>query len=317
MSAPYGQQPPAPPSGPSRPSRGGLDLIGILALAAAGLGLIIYVCSFAPSALLVRITFGLPLFVGAGLVAAATLLPNGRRWLVPAAVLAALGTLGLLVAVTSEFPGPPPPLGVDEGTGGLVIAILVLGFLQTGVLVAAVLLDSGLITPEAAGGWSSRRRGAQPPAPQGQYPAGQHPPPSGQYQYPPGRYGPGPQEPPGDYGPQGSPPTAQYGQPAPPPAQYGQAPPPYQAQHGRPGPPSQGQYGPQGPPPGQYGPPPQQRQPGSPGAYGQYEQQPPDSSDQATTHFSPPDPDQQDEPGEQDLRRRYGPPEGGGSSGQS
>lgn len=305
MSAPYGQQPPSP-SGPSRPSRVGLDLTRILVLAAAGLGLVIYLCSFVPSALLVRITFGLPLFVGAGLVAAATLLPNGRRMLVPAAVLAALGTLGLLVNVMSDFPGPPPPLGVGEGASGIVITVLVLGFLQTGALVAAVLVDTGVMTPKT-GGWPSRQRDVQPPAPQGQYPAGQYPPPPGQYQYPPGRYGPGVQEPVG-HSPQAPAPTAQ--QPGTPPGRYVPT-----GQYGQPGPSPQGQYGQPGPPPqGQYD---RQRQPGSQGAYGQYEQQPPDSGDQGTTQFSLPDPDQRDESDQQDQRRRYGPPEDRGPSGQS
>lgn len=318
MSAPYGQQPP-PQSGPSRPSRGGLDLTGILALAAAGLGVVIYLCSFAPSALLLRVGPALPLFLGAGLVAAATLLPNGRRMLVPAVVLAALGALQLLVAATSDFPGPPPPLGVGDDTSGIVITVLVLGFLQAGALVAAVLLDAGVVTAPT-GGWPSRQRGAPSSAssaphgqysqgqyPPGQYPPGQHPPPPGQYQYPPGRYGPGPQEP-GGYSPQAPAPTAQ--QPGPPPGQY--VPP---GQYGQPGPPPQGQYGQPDPPPqGQYG---RQRQPGSQGAYGQYEQQPPDSADQGTTQFRSPDPDQRDESEQQDLRRRYGPPDDRGPSGRS
>lgn len=325
MSAPYGQQPPAPPPpGPSRPSHGGLDLGGILALVAAGLGLIIYLCCFAAAAVVVRGSLSLVLFLGAGLIGAATLLPNGSRVLLPAAVLSTVATLTLLVnTVVSPFGMAPPPFAPDGSTPGIVITILVFGFLQTGALVSAVLLEAGLIGPKAGGGPARQPSGAaQSPAPHGQYPPGQYAPPPGPYQYPPGRYGQyghGPPEPPGGYGQQGPPSTAQY---APGPQQQGQHVPPQVGQYAQPGPPYQAQYGQQGPPQqGQYGAPAQQGQQGSPGAYGQYEQQPPDSGQppqggqpdhgEGTARFSPPDPDQRDEPGEQDSRRRYGRPEGG------
>ncbi len=315
MSAPYGQQPPAPP-GPSRPSRGSLDLGGILVLVPAGLGLIIYLCSFAAAAVVVRGSLSMVLFLGAGLIGAATLLPNVSKLLVPAAVLSALGTLTLLVnTVASPFPVAPPPFEPDTSTPGIVIAILVLGFLQTAALVAVVLLEAGIIAPNVGArpsrqksgvAQSSAPQGQYPPAPQGQYPPGQYAPPPAPHQYPPGRYGQyghGPQEPPGGYGQQGPPSTASHGQPGP--QQQG----PY-----GPGPQQQGQPGPP-PQQSQYGPPPQQ---GQPGAYGQYEQQSPRSGQPDdggdTAYFSPPDLDQ-DEPGERDQRRRHGPSEGGGSSG--
>lgn len=312
MSAPYGQQPPAPP-GTSRPSRGSLDLGRVLALVPAGLGLIVYLGCFASAASAVRGSLSLVLFLGAGLLSAATLLPNVSRMLVPAAVLSALGSLTLLISVVSS-PVSVPPFEQEASRPGIVIAILILGILQTGVLVSTVLLEAGIIAPTAGGGPSRQpSRAAQSPAPPGQYPPGQYGPPPGHYQYPPAgypQYGRSPQEPPSGSGQQGHPATAQYGQsgrqqqgqPGPlQQGQYGQPGPPYQAHYGRPGPPQQGQ---QGPPPG---------------AYGQYEQQAPaggqpDRGD-GTTPFIPLDRDQQDEPGELDPRRRHGPPEGSGSAG--
>lgn len=283
MSTPYGQQPPAPPPGPSRPSRSAPDLGGILALAAATLGLIIYICSFAASALVVRGSFSLVLVLGAGLLGAATLLPSVSRVLVPAAVLSALGSLTLISVVGGSVPDAAAPIGPDGSTPGIVITMLVLSILQTGALVAGVLIEAGIIRVNAGAPARPQSSGApppapQPPAPQGQYPPGQYAPPPGHYQYPSG--------------------------------QYGQPGPSHQPQYGQPAPPQQGQYGQPAPP--------QQGQPAPPGAYGQYEQRTSPSGQpdhgEGTIHFSPSDLDElddQDEPGQQDLRRRYGPPDGG------
>jgi hypothetical protein len=195
MSAPYGQPPAAPQPGSSpSPSRGGgLNLGGILALAALGLGLIIYLCNFSADAL----GFSSPLlyfFLVAALLGAGTLLPKSPAVLVPAAVLAAAGTLGMLNAVV--LADPP----------SIVIVILVLGLLQTAALVGAVLVDAGMIkmkpkqTPSPGQQWGP---------PSGSFPAQPGP-------FPPNQYG---QSPAGQYG-QGQP--GQYGQPSQqsPPNQY-------------------------------------------------------------------------------------------------
>ncbi len=212
MSAPYGQPPAAPQPGPSPSRGGGLDLGGILALVALGLGLVIYFCNFSADAL----GFSSPLlyfFLVAGFLGAGTLLPRAPAVLVPAAVLAAAGTLGTLNAVV--LADPP----------SIVIVILVLGLLQTAALVGAVLVDAGMIKMKPA---PAPFPGQQWGPPSGSFPAqpGQFPP--GQYgQGPAGQYGQGQPGQPGQYGPgqpgqSGQP--GQYGQPSQqsPPNQYGQ-----------------------------------------------------------------------------------------------
>lgn len=354
MSGPYGQPPPAPRSDRSRVLLGRLDLGGILALAAAALGLIIYLCSFAAGAVAVQASQVLLLFLGAGLLGAAAVLPDAPKVLVPSAVLSALGTLSLLVGiVTGLFAplfGPASPGQSSASTPGILITILVLGFLQTGALVAAVLAGSGILTSRT-GAVSSPQQpwGAQPPPSPGQYPPGQYGAPPFGHQ-PPAHPGRGPQEPAAPYGRPGPPYQAQYGQPGPPrQVPYGQQGPPPGQQGPPPGqpPPGQPPPGQPSPPPGQPGPPP--AQPGRPGQYGRPGPTPPDRTEQygqqtpgaygqygqqassdrpaqagTTAHFRPPgqdrqdepgrqdeEPDQQDEPEQQDPGRRSGPPEGG------
>ena len=193
MSAPYGQPPAAPQPGPSPSRGGGLDLGGILALAALGLGLIIYLCNFSANGLGVSSPL-LYFFLVAALLGAGTLLPKAPAVLVPAAVLAAAGSLGTLNAV------------VLAGQSSIVIVILVLGLLQTAALVGAVLVDAGMIkmkpkqTPSPGQQWGP---------PSGSFPAQPGP-------FPPNQYG---QSPAGQYG-QGQ--SGQYGQPSQqsPPNQY-------------------------------------------------------------------------------------------------
>ncbi len=196
MSAPYGQPPAASQPDPSPSRGGGLDLGGILALAALGLGLIIYFCNFSANGLGVSSPL-LYFFLVAALLGAGTLLPKAPAVLVPAAVLAAAGSLGTLNAV------------VLAGQSSIVIVILVLGLLQTAALVGAVLVDAGMISmkPKSTPFPAQQQWGA---------PSGSFPPPPGQF--PPSQYGQGPA---GQYG-QGQP--GQYGQPPQqsPPNQYGQ-----------------------------------------------------------------------------------------------
>ncbi len=247
MSAPYGQSPATSQPGPSRSRGGGLDLGGILALVALGLGLIIYFCNFSASAL----GFSSPLlyfFLVAALLSAGTLLPKAPAVLVPAAVLAAAGTLGTLNAV------------VLADQPSIVIVILVLGLLQTAALVGAVLVDAG-ITP-------MKPKSTPFPAQQWGPPSGSFPPPPGQF--PPSQYGQGPA---GQYGQGQAGQPGQYGPPSqqPPPNQYEpettQFKPPWTGESWKGGgyrnpgeqpPPGEGETGEQGthPPFGQPGPPP-------------------------------------------------------------
>ncbi len=264
MSASYGQPPAAsqPGTGPTRSS--GLDLGGILALVGAALGLIIYFCSFSQVAQ-VFVNLLVYLLLGAGLLAAGTLLPSSPNALVPAAVLSAVGSLGVLASVVAV------PEGLD--VAGIVIVVLVLALLQTAALVAAALVGSGVIrmrprpSPFPSQPWG-QQYGAQPGQfPPGQYSSGQAP--QGQYgQAPQGQYG---QPPQGQYGqaPQGGsfnqptqqhPAPGQYGQGA---GQYppGQQPPGQQPEYGQPGEQSRpgegpGSTGPQTPGYGQPGTPP-------------------------------------------------------------
>ncbi|MDQ3886109.1 MAG: DUF5336 domain-containing protein [Actinomycetota bacterium] len=198
MSVPYGQPPAAPQSGPSSSRGGGLDLGGILALAGLVLGLIIYFCNFSVSAL----GFSSPLlyfFLVAALLGAGALLPKAPATLVPAAVLAMVGTLGTLNAVV--LVDPPP----------IVILILVLGVLQTAALVGAVLVDTGMIKTKPKGvSFPGQQWGS-----------------SGSFQTQPGQYSPSQYGPAGQYGPAQPAPSGQpgqYGQPSqqPPPNQYEQ-----------------------------------------------------------------------------------------------
>lgn len=246
MSTPYGPPPAAPQQpGPSQPTPGRLGLDKMLALVGATLGLIIYLVSFADDALLVR---GLPvvLFVVAGLLGAATVLPRAPAALVPAAVISAAATLWVLSFLVAG--------SIPDGFGELptattpVVIITILAFLQAAAFVVAVLVGAGIITmqprPRAVpqqswGPQSGGYPGQSSPYPQG--PGG----PGQPGQYPPGQYG---QYPPGQ------------GWPGPPQGGPGQGAP---GQHG------QGQYGQYGPPPAQGETTSQFGQPGAPGPGGQ------------------------------------------------
>jgi Family of unknown function (DUF5336) len=168
----------------------------MLVLAAAGLGLVIYVLGF--------VDFGLSssliglLLVGGGLLAGAAVLPKVGRVLVPAAVGVVVGTLQLLQAVAGG------------GASTITIIALVLALLQSVAVIGAVLLDAGLVKAPAPR--PSTPPGYGQPGGYGQYPQGYGQP--GGY----GQYG-APQ----GYGQQGYG-APGYGQPGQQPGQYGQPP---------------------------------------------------------------------------------------------
>jgi len=203
----------------------------LLVLIAAGLALVIYVLGFLNDLGLGSLFAG-PLVLGGGLLAGAAVLPKVGRVLLPAAVAVITGTLLLLQGVTGT-PGAPT----------MMIVALVLSFLLVAAVVAAVLLDAGILTmpaprPSAPPGYPQPGYGAygQPPgygAAYGQYPEqggygqqGYGGTPAGFSGYggaqpgyaQPGQYGPGSASP-SQPGPGYSQPTVSYSQPT-----YGQFP---------------------------------------------------------------------------------------------
>ncbi|HEY3260509.1 MAG TPA: DUF5336 domain-containing protein [Pseudonocardiaceae bacterium] len=215
MSVPFGgAQPAVPPHHTSGGARS-QGLASTLALVAAVLGLVIYACSFSDDAFAAGVpALVLPLLLGGGLLAGASALPSRPNTLLPATLLAALGTLVLLLIVVKN----------SSDIGTIVVVILIAGVLELAACTIALLLDHGMIklVPRAAppayaapGGWS---------------------PPSGPFPQP--GYGPGPGGGPGPaVGPGG--PGPGYGQPG----QYGQ----YGAAPAGGGQPQYGQGGPGGP----------------------------------------------------------------------
>ena len=182
-------KPAADGSGPTGPAR-------LLALSAAGLGLVIYLMGFfgdygfSFSTLLAG-----PLLIGGGLVTGAAVLPRGHRMLLPGALLVITGALMLLQLVIAGGSAP-----------GVVVVALVLAILQAAAAAVAFLMHVGIISPPAP-------RAARPPHVYG---------PPGQQGYggPPPGYG---QPPPGfGAGHGGPPPPAGWGPPpqpvGPPPA---------------------------------------------------------------------------------------------------
>lgn len=151
MSVPFGGPQPAVPQ-PSTPGvpGAGPDLGFILGLVAAGLGLVIYACSFSDDAFGVASGLILPFFLGAGLLAGSVALPKAPKMLLPATLFSALGTLILLLAVVK-----------NDDTSAIIVVILIAGLIQLGACAVALLMDNGLIKmqPKAPaygqpGGWN-------------------------------------------------------------------------------------------------------------------------------------------------------------------
>ncbi len=105
----------------------------LLALLAAGLALVIYILGFVEDTQLINRVGGL-LVIGGGLLGAAALLPKAGRVLVPATVLALLGSLALLQETAAGFEVPTTT-----------IIAVILAFLLTIALVGAVLLEAGIV----------------------------------------------------------------------------------------------------------------------------------------------------------------------------
>ena len=238
MSVPFGGSQPAVPQ-PSTPGEQGAgpDLGFILGLVAAGLGLVIYACSFSDDAIGIANGLVLPFFLAGGLLAGAGILPKAPKTLLPATVLVALGVLILLLAVVKS----------EADTSAIIVVILIAGLLQLGACAVALLMDNGLIkmTPKAPaygqpGGWNPQsgsfpQQGYGTPGGQQQY--GQQP----QFGQQSQQYGGAPaggQQPYGGQQPGGQQPSPQQGQGEARPPQFGQQPygqPPYGGQPGQPG----------------------------------------------------------------------------------
>jgi Family of unknown function (DUF5336) len=186
---PYGQPPQSNPLS-------GVNLPVLLALGVTLLGVVAYFIGFSDEAS--GVEGGIQLMLVAGLLAVFRAVPNGPKYFPVAAVLSVVAGLGLLDSV----------IGVPEGakTPGVVVVLLIMGILQMGVAVVALLFDLGVLkvpTPAPHYGPPSGQFPQQPPP--GQY-GQQYPQQPGQYP-PPGQPGqPGPQHPgtpPGGYPSQG------------------------------------------------------------------------------------------------------------------
>jgi hypothetical protein len=159
MSVPYGGSQPAVPQ-PHSPgdARGRQNLGFILALVAAGLGLVVYACSFSDDAFDAGVLgLVLPLLLGGGLLAGANALPKRPNTLLPATLLVALGFLILLLLVVKN----------EGDTSAIVVVILIAALLELAAVAAALLMDHGLVrmAPRTrsygapAGGWSPQSGG--------------------------------------------------------------------------------------------------------------------------------------------------------------
>ena len=139
---------------PERPDTGGPG--PLLALAAGGLGLISYICSFFQGLPVLSTTAIMPLLLGGGLLAAATVLPKAGRLLAPAAVAVVVGLLTLVQVV---FAG-------DSRVSVMAIVVVVLAVLQAGAVGAALMYDVGMLAAATRRlGWpASRRRQARRPS---------------------------------------------------------------------------------------------------------------------------------------------------------
>lgn len=177
MSLPYGQSPPAQQQqpGPTNSPSGGPGLSKILAIAAGGLGLVIYILSFTDGAGgYLRDLVGV-LLLGGGLLAGASVLPKAPATLLPGTVVALTGALFLLVSVTKgpSFLDLP---GVVGGTPALAVVAIILALLESAACVAAVLLDAGLVKMAMTPRPSRMPQRAWGPVagapPQGAYPGG-------------------------------------------------------------------------------------------------------------------------------------------------
>src|SRR5688500_2315846 len=146
----------------------------LLALLAAGLAIVIYILGFVEDTQLINRVGGL-LVIGGGLLGVSALLPRSGRVLVPATVLALLGSLALLQETAAGFAVPTTT-----------IIAVILAFLLTVALVGAVLLEAGIVkapSPRPQSGYPQQGYGGYPGQPQGYggYGQGQYHPEQGGY----------------------------------------------------------------------------------------------------------------------------------------
>ncbi|KUI24113.1 hypothetical protein AU196_10220 [Mycobacterium sp. IS-1742] len=143
-------EPPASGEGPNK-------LPAYLLMVVAALGLLVYLCNFGPifevsasdflgqGGTVSGSTLGIGLAVisalAAGLLAGVTLLSKGRTYVAIAAVLSVLA----LLLVIAELINKPS----EASIGWALYALIILSLLQAGAAVAALLFDTGVLTPPA------------------------------------------------------------------------------------------------------------------------------------------------------------------------
>lgn len=214
--SPYGapaQKAPKPPKAPGKP----VDLGRILPLSLAALGLLAFIFGFLhaltigdddPGAVkysVYQLQGWLPiLLVVVGLLGVAPLLPGGKKYTLPTALLSIAGLLGAITALTSGVSAS----GSSVSRGAGLILLLIVALLQAAIAVYAWLTDSGAIKPVAAKSGSSSS--GKPGSGSGQLPPVFVPPTGGQFgaQPPSGERTPGSYSPGGFGGSQGPAPEA-------------------------------------------------------------------------------------------------------------
>jgi hypothetical protein len=148
----FGKLPEQPAAG-----EGPNKLPAYLLMVVAALGLLVYLCNFGPifqvsasdflgqGGTVSGSTLGIGLAVvaalAAGLLAGVTLLSKGRTYVAVAAVLSVLA----LLLVIAELVNKPS----EASIGWALYALIVLSLLQAGSAVAALLFDTGVLTPPA------------------------------------------------------------------------------------------------------------------------------------------------------------------------
>ncbi|KUI39317.1 DUF5336 domain-containing protein, partial [Mycobacterium sp. GA-2829] len=146
----FGKLPEQPAAG-----EGPNKLPAYLLMVVAALGLLVYLCNFGPifqvsatdflgqGGTVSGSTLGIGLAVvaalAAGLLAGVTLLSKGRTYVAVAAVLSVLA----LLLVIAELINKPS----EASIGWALYALIVLSLLQAGSAVAALLFDTGVLTP--------------------------------------------------------------------------------------------------------------------------------------------------------------------------
>lgn len=201
MSVPYGAPPPSQPQ--SGQPAAGPNFGLILALVAAGLGVVIFFCTFSDDVSRLGLPFGVALLLGSAVLTGMTLLPKAPQFLWVAAALAVVGALDLLVNITNTV-----------SVAGLYVVVVIAAILQAAAVSACLLLEIGMIKIKF------EPKPAAPASPYGGQPGGWNPPSGGLPQQQPGQFGQPQQfgQQPGQFGQQ----PGQFGQPP----QFGQQQPP-------------------------------------------------------------------------------------------